>query len=104
MLPAAIRAQMKDTVVVRVLEGEDAYGAPQYGTAMRVQCRVAYEKQAVSTPQGNDIVVTTKVYMDDIPTLTAGSEITTPDGVAHNVDTFFRPAWPNGSRHLEIVL
>lgn len=103
-LPSAISSLFSDTVTVRVFMGEDAYGSPIYGTAVQMPARVTYVRSIVATPQGNEFVTATVVYMDDVPGFAEDSEITLPDGTVRKVDKFTRPSWPDGSRHLEVML
>jgi hypothetical protein len=104
MLPSAITGLMRDTVTVKVLVGEDAYGAKQYADPVQVRARVTHKRSMVATATGNEFVVTTMVYMDDITGFVEDSQVTLPDGASHNVDHFTRPAWPDGSHHLEVML
>ena len=103
-IPASIVALMQDTVGVRVFVGNDANGDPTYATKVNVRARVTYKRGYTVTTGCGQVITTTIVYMEDFPGFKADSEITLPDGSKHLVDSFSRPAWPDGSRHLEVSL
>ncbi len=103
-IPAPISALMQDTVGVRVFIGKDSNGDPSYATKVNVRARVTYKRGYVATAGGGQVVTTTMVYMEDLPGFRVDSEITLPDASVYLVDQFSRPAWPDGSRHLEVAL
>jgi hypothetical protein len=103
-IPSAIRAQMKDTVSVRVATGVDSYNVATLGAATLVKCRVTYVRMRSSTVGGDDIRTSTILLMPDIDGFDENAEVTLPDGTVLKVKDVKRPAWPDGSRHLQVVL
>lgn len=103
-IPSAIRAHFDDRVDVRVVTNHDAYGNPVYATAESLPARVTYRKQLVVTPKGEQVVTSIRVYMEDVPGFTADAQLVLPDGSDWTVKQFNRPAWPDGTRHLEVDL
>lgn len=104
-LPRAITAQFRDTVTVRLATGLDAYNDPVFsGAAITVPCRISHTRTSVATAGGTELQVSTVIHMEDIAGFSADAQIVLPDGSTHSAQTFDRPAWPNGTRHLKVVL
>lgn len=101
-LPAAIRAQLRDTVTIAVKTGTDAYGDDVFADAVSRRARVTYHRGLIQKPGGDEVNTQYRIYAEDLSTITLESRITLPDGTTHDVQRFNRPAWPNGDRHLEI--
>lgn len=104
MLPPGVIAQFKDTVTVHLVSGRDAYDVPVETAVGDVKARVTYGEQSVSVVDGNQIVTSIKVHMEDIAGFTSEASITLPDGKKRPVKRFNRPAWPDGTRHLAVYL
>jgi hypothetical protein len=103
-IPAAIRAHFRDDVTVKVVTNHDAYGDPVYADPVTVPARVTYRKAHMVTPRGDEFVSSIRVYMPDVASFTADAQIVLPDGTDWTVKAFNRPAWPDGTRHLEVDL
>ena len=103
-IPAAIRAHFRDNVSVKVVTNHNAYGDPVYADPVTVRARVTYRKQNMVSAKGEEFKSSIRVLMPDVANFTADAEIVLPDGTDWTVKAFNRPAWPDGTRHLEVDL
>lgn len=103
-LPSAITSLMKETVTVRTESTEDAYGKKTYASTT-VKAYVDYKRRNVQAGANEDTVSEVQVYLaEDVAALKPQDELTLPDGSVRKIKEVRRPAWPEGFRHVEVLL
>lgn len=103
-LPAGILVRMKDEVSVKDYVTDDAYGNAVYSaTPTLIKGRVENRYRRVTSLSGEEIMSAKQLYIPDITTMTAQSQVTLPDGTTPKIRSFARLSWPNGANHIEIA-
>jgi hypothetical protein len=103
-LPGAILAQMRDTVTVTLAGAKDAYGEAAAGSSVASRARVTHARTGSQSTSGEDVLTSYTVLMPDVAGFTIDATLTLDDGRVYPVKSFTRPAWPDGTRHLRVVL
>lgn len=103
-LPSAITTLMKETVTVKTESTEDAYGNKTFASAS-IKAYVDYKRRTFRGIGGTDVISEVQVYLaEDVAALKVEDELTLPDGKVRRVKEVRRPAWPDGTRHVEVFL
>ena len=105
MIPSAIRALFKETCsfLIETAVGEDAYGGSVTTTFSQL-CRVEWKQRHVTNMSGQQTISSATIYTNDIPALNGETKVILPSGETKSIVSVARPLWPNGARHLEVMV
>lgn len=92
-LDPELRALYAQTVTITPWARDDAYGAPQYGTAVRYEARVEQMHRLIKDFKGRDVIATSRVFVGlsaagaalDLGPQAPRASITLPDGSSPSI-------------------
>lgn len=88
----ALKAMLVDDIVQTPYVGQNAFGAPVYGTPFTRPARVEYSTTVVTTARGQEST-TFLILNGDIP-ITLRDKLTLPDGTAPAIQEIQAPRMP----------
>lgn len=104
-LHPALAALLTQTVLHAPYTGQDGYGASTYGPAVSREASMQYEVRQVLTPQGEQAVSMTVLFLNGDAPVGSRDKFTLPDGTSPAIQQLMAVNDVNGSlSHYEVRL
>lgn len=91
-MEADFLAMAAHAVTLELVTGHDVYGRPTYGAPTSVPAHIEERFTTVRNDAGEEVMVSTVVYLMEALSIAPGSRVTLPDGTRRDVVTSTRIA------------
>jgi hypothetical protein len=94
---------LKQTVTLAPYASQDAYGQVTWGAGVSTPCRIVQKNTKVLNPAGEEVLSTTRIYLDGSVSVTVRDKVTLPDATTPPILSIEDYPGASGTSFLKVV-